>query len=58
MTRDLRDYETVTEFLNAVRADSGALRALDEAALSGERTQLRKVSEAISALRSHNLPTA
>ncbi|HEX5658935.1 MAG TPA: hypothetical protein VFX59_17190 [Polyangiales bacterium] len=58
MKRDLRDYESVSDFLEAVRADKDALRALDEAALSGELAQLQKVREAISALRSHQLPTA
>jgi hypothetical protein len=58
MTRDLRDYDTVTEFLEAVRADKAALRALDEAALSGELAQMQKVREAINALKTHQLPTA
>jgi hypothetical protein len=58
MTRDLRDYDTLTEFLEAVRADRAALRALDEAALSGELGQMQKVREAIYALKTHQLPTA
>jgi hypothetical protein len=58
MKRDLRDYETVTEFVEAVRADKEALRALDEAALSGELAQMQKVREVISALRMQHLPTA
>jgi hypothetical protein len=58
MVRDLRDYESLTEFLEAVRADKAALRALDEAALSGEHAQMQKVREAIDALKVHHLPTS
>ncbi len=58
MKRDLRDYETVTEFVEAVRSDKSALRALDEAALSGELAQMQKVREAMSALKSQRMPTS
>jgi hypothetical protein len=56
--RDLRDYENVNEFLNAVRVDKQALRALDEAALSGEPRQLDLVRAAFFALKDQQLPTA
>ncbi|MET0284987.1 MAG: hypothetical protein ABW352_10965 [Polyangiales bacterium] len=58
MNRDLRDYETVTEFVEHVRADKSALRALDEAALSGELAQMQKVREVFSALKQQHLPTS
>lgn len=56
--RDLRDYDSVTEFLDEVRSNREALRALDEAALSGEQAQLQKVQETMFALKFHRLPTA
>jgi len=56
--RDLRDYETVSDFLNAVRVNRDALKALDEAALSGDRKQMEMVQAAMNALRTHQLPTA
>jgi hypothetical protein len=56
--RDLRDYDSVTEFLDEVRSNKEVLRALDEAALSGEKAQLQKVQETMFALKFHRLPTA
>jgi hypothetical protein len=56
--RDLRDYDSVSEFLDEVRSNREVLRALDEAALSGEKAQLQKVQETMFALKFHRLPTA
>jgi len=58
MQRDLRDYETISQFVKAVQSDRDALRALDESALSGDRRQLALVRDAISMLRQYGLPTA
>lgn len=58
MQRDLRDYENVNEFLDEVRVNRDALKALDEAALSGDHRALEMVRAAMFALRFHQLPTA
>jgi hypothetical protein len=58
MRRDLRDYESVSDFLEAVRSNREALAALDEAALSGDSEQLARVQAAMFALKFHRLPTA
>jgi hypothetical protein len=56
--RQLKDYESVIEFLEAVRKDKDALSALDDAALSGDQKQLALVKAAMFALKYHQLPTA
>lgn len=58
MRRDLRDYESVSEFLEAVRSNQEELAALDDAALSGDSEQLARVQAAMFALKFHRLPTA
>lgn len=58
MRRDLRDYDDVNDFLNAVRSNQEELVALDEAALNGDSDQMAFVQAAMFALKFHRLPTA